>query len=39
MLQVAGFTLTLVDTWADSVCIHQLVLKPNTKAAHVIVGN
>ena len=23
----------LVDTWADSVCIHQLVLKPCSKSA------
>ena len=24
--------LVLVDTWADSVCIHQLVLKPCLKS-------
>jgi len=29
-LLVAGLTLTLTpDTWADSVFIYQLVLKPN----------
>jgi len=23
----------LVDTWAESVCIHQLILKPHSKSA------
>jgi len=33
-LLVASPTLTLwIYTWADSVCIHQLVLKPHSKAA------
>ena len=36
-LLVAGPTLSdLVDTWADSVCIHQLILKPRSKAAWVM---
>jgi len=26
----------LVDTWTDSVCIHQLVLKPCSKAACIV---
>ena len=28
----------LVDTWADSVYIHQLILKPHSKAARIIIG-
>jgi len=36
-LLVAGPTLSdLVDTWTDSVCIHQLMLKPRSKAAWVM---
>jgi len=26
----------LVDTWADSICIHQLILKPRSKAACIM---
>ena len=32
-LLVAGLKSDLVDTWADSVCIHQLIFKPRLKAA------
>ena len=28
----------LLDTWADSVCIHQLVLTPHSKAACIMYG-
>jgi len=29
----------LVDTWADPVCIHQVVLRPRSMAACVIAGS
>jgi len=28
----------LVNAWIDFACIHQLVVKPHSKAANVIVG-
>jgi len=37
-LLVAGLICNLVDIWADFVCIHHLVLKPCSNAAHILDG-